>query len=452
MNIRPLLIGLVGFFLVLGCKETTKIKGPAELYSVSMENTRSLLNIPVELNVKSLEASLNDELQGVLFEDRNFDDGDRMQLKAVKAGQITFKAGAQDIAYSLPLSLTMRYNTSFGILDAAGDIALDLKTSYLIQPDWSIQTQTEIVSHKWLKKPILQVGSLNVPIGFVIDAVLKNTRKALGKEIDEIVGETLGLNRVVADTWDMLYQPLLLEPQYSAWLQVNPTSIGMTPITLHQNILSATVIVEAKPLVSIGPRPVDRKPDPLPPFTQYNATTPGFNLVINTSINWEEAERIAKKQMLGEVYSAGKRKVKVEDLNLYGNADKVVIDTKLSGSYNGSIFLTGKPEYDAFTNRISIRQLDYTLDTKNFLVKSGGWLLRTTIKNRIQDNLNFLLSYNLSEMKNMLQSELNMYKLAPGLRMEGLMKDLRIGSIILTKEGIQVGVQLEGNLKIMVAK
>jgi hypothetical protein len=243
-----------------------------------------------------------------------------------------------------------------------------------------------------------------------------------------------------------------LEPQYSAWLQVNPTSIGMTPITLHQNVLSATVIVEAKPLVSIGPRPVDRKPDPLPPFTQYNATTPGFNLVINTSINWEEAERIAKKQMLGEVYSSGKRKVKVEDLNLYGNADKVVIDTKLSGSYNGSIFLTGKPEYDAFTNRISIRQLDYTLDTKNFLVKSGGWLLRTTIKNRIQDNLNFLLSYNLSEMKNMLQSELNMYKLAPGLRMEGLMKDLRIGSIVLTKEGIQVGVQLEGNLKIMVAK
>jgi hypothetical protein len=452
MNIRPLLISLVGLFFLIGCKQSAKIKGPAELYNVSMENKRSLLNIPIEVNVKELENSLNNELQGVLFEDKNFDDGDRMMLKAVKAGQIAFKAGAQDITYSLPIALTMRYNTGFGILDAIGDIALDLKTSYSIQPDWSIKTQTEIVSHKWLKKPLLQVGSMNVPIGFLIDAVLKNTRKALGKEIDEIVGETLGLNRVVADTWDMLYQPLLLEPQYSAWLQVNPTSIGMTPISMNQNILSAIIIVEAKPLVSIGPRPVDRQPDPLPPFTQYNATTPGFNLVINTQIGWEEAERIAKEHMLGEIYTSGKRKVKVEDLNLFGNADKVVVETKLSGSYNGSIYLTGKPDYDAFSNKIVIRDLDYTLDTKNFLVKSGGWLLRSTIKNRIQDNLNFLLTYNLGEMKNMLQSELNTYKLAPGLRMQGLMQDLKIGSIVLTKEGIAVNVQLEGNLKISVAK
>lgn len=452
MNIRLPFGSLLLVVTLWGCKSSTKITAPTETYLAPMENARSIFNIPIELDVEALESSLDEELQGVLFDDNNYNDGDRMRLRAEKIGAIQFRPGAQDIIYSLPLSLAVGYDTGLGILSAQGEITVDLKTAYQIQPDWSIQTQTVIAGHRWIKRPALQLGTFNLPIGTLVDAILRNTRKALGQEIDAIIGETLGLDNVVKNTWDLLFQPLLVAPDYSAWLQVNPTSIGMTPIVLRNKILSSTIIVEAKPLVSVGPRPADRSPDPLPAFTQYTAAAPGFQILVPTQITWEEAERIAKAQILGETYSAGKRKVTIENLELYGNSEKVVVNTKLAGSYNGSIYLTGKPVYHSEANRITIEDLDFTLETKNVLLKSAGWLLRTTIKNRIHDNLNFLVAQNLGDMRSMLESELNRYQLGAGLRLQGQVKDLTLGGIQLSQTGILLNAMLEGEVRITVAR
>ncbi|HPH21167.1 MAG TPA: DUF4403 family protein, partial [Haliscomenobacter sp.] len=284
-----------------------------------------------------------------------------------------------------------------------------------------------------------------------VDLVLNKTRKSIGREIDDVVKDYLGLSRVIQDTWDMMFQPLLVSPEYSAWLQVNPTSIGMTPVGIVNNALSTTIVIEARPLVNIGPRPEDKEAMQLPPLTMYTALAPGMEMYLNTTIAWEEAEKIAKQYVLGETYSSGKRKVTVQDLKLYGTNDsKVVVNTRLTGSYNGSIYLNGSPEYDLSANKIKIKDLDFTLDTKNVLMKGGAWMLRSTIKNRIQDNMNFLLKYNLEEMKNMLQAELNNYRLGSGLRMAGNIDRLEIGKLRLGPNGFNIGIEILGNLKVMV--
>ncbi|HOY19372.1 MAG TPA: DUF4403 family protein, partial [Haliscomenobacter sp.] len=443
---------LVLLAFLLACQTQRKIEPPMAIYASEPEEKRSVLHIPIELKISDLEETLNNELQGVLFNDNSFDDGDNMKIKATKLNKIGFKADNTSISFALPLALSIQYNGGiFGTLDATGDISLDLKTEYSIQPDWSIVTKTEISSYRWLRRPTLQMGSINVPIGSLVDLVLNKTRKSIGREIDDVVKDYLGLSRVIQDTWDMMFQPLLVSPEYSAWLQVNPTSIGMTPVGIVNNALSTTIVIEARPLVNIGPRPEDKEAMQLPPLTMYTALAPGMEMYLNTTIAWEEAEKIAKQYVLGETYSSGKRKVTVQDLKLYGTNDsKVVVNTRLTGSYNGSIYLNGSPEYDLSANKIKIKDLDFTLDTKNVLMKGGAWMLRSTIKNRIQDNMNFLLKYNLEEMKNMLQAELNNYRLGSGLRMAGNIDRLEIGKLRLGPNGFNIGIEILGNLKVMV--
>jgi len=295
------------------------------------------------------------------------------------------------------------------------------------------------------------MGSINVPIGSLVDLVLNKTRKSIGREIDDVVKDYLGLSRVIQDTWDMFYQPLLVSPEYSAWLQVNPTSIGMTPVGIVNNALSTTIVIEARPLVSVGPRPEDKEAEKLPPLTMYTALAPGIEMYLNTNVAWEEAERIAKEQVLGETYSSGKRKVTVQALKFYGSKDnKVVVSTRLTGSYNGNIYLTGTPELDQNSNKIKIKDLDFTLETRNVLMKGGAWLLRTTVKNRIQDNMNFLLKYNLEELKNMLQAELNNYRIGSGLRIAGDVHRLEIGQLRLSSTGFNIGLDIAGDMKVTV--
>lgn len=446
-------LGLLIFLAAtLACQTQRKIEPPMELYASEPEEKRSVLHIPIELKIADLERTLNEELQGVLFNDNSFDDGDNMRLKATKLGNIGFKADNKSISFSLPLALDIQYNAGIlGTLNALGDISLDLKTEYSIQPDWSIVTKTEISGYKWLKRPTLQMGSINVPIGSLVDLVLNKTRKSIGREIDDVVKDYLGLSRVIQDTWDMFYQPLLVSPEYSAWLQVNPTSIGMTPVGIVNNALSTTIVIEARPLVSVGPRPEDKEAEKLPPLTMYTALAPGIEMYLNTNVAWEEAERIAKEQVLGETYSSGKRKVTVQDLKFYGSKDnKVVVSTRLTGSYNGNIYLTGTPELDQNSNKIKIKDLDFTLETRNVLMKGGAWLLRTTVKNRIQDNMNFLLKYNLEEMKNMLQAELNNYRIGSGLRIAGNVHRLEIGQLRLSSTGFNIGLDIAGDMKVTV--
>ena len=63
---------------------------------------------------------------------------------------------------------------------------------------------------------------------------------------------------------------------------------------------------------------------------------------------------------------------------------------------------------------------------------------------------NFLLKYNLEEMKNMLQAELNNYRLGSGLRMSGNIDRLEIGKLRLGPNGFNIGIGILGNLKVMV--
>ena len=160
-------LGLLIFLAAtLACQTQRKIEPPMELYAAEPEEKRSVLHIPIELKIADLERTLNEELQGVLFNDNSFDDGDNMRLKATKLGNIGLKADNKSISFSLPLALDIQYNAGIlGMLNALGDISLDLKTEYNIQPDWSIVTKTEISGYKWLKRPTLQMGSINVPIG-----------------------------------------------------------------------------------------------------------------------------------------------------------------------------------------------------------------------------------------------------------------------------------------------
>jgi len=64
--------------------------------------------------------------------------------------------------------------------------------------------------------------------------------------------------------------------------------------------------------------------------------------------------------------------------------------------------------------------------------------------------MNFLLQYNLEEMKNMMQAELNNYRLGAGLRIAGNVNRLEIGTLRLGTNGFNIGLDIFGDMKVTV--
>lgn len=450
------------FFLIcviicslLACKTTQNQQSqppkPMEQYNpLPPESRISTIHIPVRVNMKEFQKSLNTQLNGVLYEDNDIKDGDKMMVRAEKLEDIHLGMSAQTIQYRVPLKLWIRYDLGITEVEANGDIALKLKTDFKIKDDWTLETITDIESYEWLKQPKLKLVGVTLPVGFIADMVLKNSKKTLANSIDKLVKDSFNLRKMVGDSWDQLFDAVLIAPAYNTWLQVNPQSIGMSAIVTKNDSLLSTIFVETRPKVTIGEKPKRENASSLPPFKIKQVNQDDFTLVVSTDVPYKEAEKLAKEQLVGDTFTEGKRSVKVEDLELYGQGNLLIVNTKLSGNYNGSIYLSGKPFFNPNKNTVEIRDLNFTLETRNFLYKSAAWLLKGTLRKSIENNMQFLLDYNLKELKNQLQKQLTDYKIAQNIFLNGQLNELIIQDAFLAPESIRVDIAIKGKVNLEV--
>ena len=449
---RPLLFLLsVGMAGLIACKSSRPLERPVERYEELATPIPSVVNIPVSIDLIELERTLNQQLPPVLYEDNDLNDGDRMMLRALKQGDIRLRIDSQKVKYQIPLLLWVRYDAGITNVEANGEIELDMTTEFNINPDWSFSTKTDLVNHRWLREPNLRMGMMSLPVGSVMNVVLRNGRHYLTDLIDEQVRESLRLEGLIGSVWKQMYDPMLLAEQYNTWLTVNPKRLAMTPLRTEGNSISTTIVVESMPEIKVGARPnrLTVAP-PLPPLQFVNQGRDDFLINLTTEVSYAEAERLAREQLRGETFESGKYAVTVEDIEIYGSGNNLVVNTSLSGSYNGSVYLAGEPVYNPRKNSIEVEDLDFTLETKNFLHRSGSWLLRGTIRRKIEENMQFLLDYNLEDMKQQIQQQLDAYQLTEGVVLNGRLRELTIRNVYLTPQAVMVNVGMTGGVNLRV--
>lgn len=287
------------------------------------------------------------------------------------------------------------------------------KTTYTLNADWSLNTYTEVEYHEWLTKPVLKTGLGNVGIETIANLALNRSKKTLSQTLDRTISQQFTLKPYVQEAWNALQAPVLLDEQYRMWVKTTPISIGMTPLVSDWTTIRAKIAVDCLNDVTFGEKPTFRENSNLPNLTHINDAPEEFQVRIATDVPFAEAERLAKTMMVGQVFESGNNKVTVDDIQLWGNNDRVVVNSKLSGSFNGNIYFIGKPVMNVEKNRIEVTDLDFHTDTRSFLLKSASWLFSGPIKKRMREAMTFPLDENISELKKSVQQTLNYYPISP---------------------------------------
>ncbi len=442
---------LIFFSLLVfsGCK-TSQPARPAEYYeNLSTEAPVSTINIPIRIHKNELLQSINQQIGEILFEDNNLAD-DGMMIRAKKKGNITVEINDQEIRYRVPVDLWVKKDVMISYVEAEGAIALDFVTRYSIKNDWSLQTNTQISSYDWTRKPIVKLGFANLEITPIANAFLNQAKDDLAKSIDTEVKNVLDLRKEIETAWKEMQEPILLSDEYASWLTLNPQSIGMTPLKADGNMIQSTIVVETRPSVALGEKPKAGKAGKLPAFSYRSVDNEDFTLYLDADIPFKEAQRLSRQSMVGEQFTYGKKSVTVEDIELYGQGNKLVVNTKVKGSYNGNVYFEARPEYNAKKNKIDLEDVEFDFSTQKTLMKSASWLLKGPMKRKVQESLNFYLNYNLEDTKAMIQKEMQNYQLAPGVSMNGLLNELSVSHVYIAAEAIRVRIGLKGNLKLEV--
>ena len=412
----------------------------------------SIINIPVSININDVEGVINKRAQGLLYEDNDMEnnDNDQLMVSLKKDGDIRLRLESQQVFYTVPLSIWIKKGVLLGAVEAEGSLFLYFRTDFEVGEDWSTQTQTYLERHEWRRKPKAKLGGVELPVQFVADRILKRGKQSLGKAIDQQIQKKLELRKYIEEAWVKIQEPVLLSEEYGMWMKLAPKRISMTPLETHGDLIKSTVSIESGTEVLIGEKPEAEKNLQLPTFQQFPHSDDDFVMNINVNVPFEEAEKIARAFVIGETFSNGGQEISVEDLQLSGKEELLAIFVKVSGSYNGSINLTGKPVFNAQSKTIEMEDLDFGLETRNFIFKSISWLFKKGLLKKIEKGLRFPLEDKIEEIKALIKEKLQDYEIAPHIRLQGTLEGVDVGETSLDSQALYVKIQSHGKVNVRV--
>lgn len=452
------------------CKTATKTtpKAPMEEYQYSdkeLQNEKhlSVLNLPVEIPVAEIENQLNQKLKGLIYEDKSYEDdgNDNLKARVWKINPIKMVALESSFLFEVPLKVWVSAGykisplgmTMSGYKDTEFSIKIRLISKIALTPDWKVKSETYVDSYDWITEPSVKVAGINIPIKSMVSRMLNKNFEKITDAIDEQVAENIELKSNVEVAWNLAHQPVMLAKEFDTWLVIKPTGIVMTPLLAKNGVLKSvigingytqTITSAVKPTVPVSPK--------LPDLKIVDNVSDNFRVSLISLVSYEEAGRQATNRFKGEKFSflGGKYSVQVTSVEMYGQNEKLIIKAGLSGSMNGHIFLKGVPHYDPATQQLSLKGLDYDLDTRNSILKTANWLLQGQFARMMEKKMVFPVGEQIGDAKKTIQTALANYKVVDGVLIKGTLTDIIPDKVYLTPKHIYSVVFAQGKVNLRV--
>jgi len=442
-----------------GCKTALHTVAPEEKYEeVDFSPQVSSFSIPLDLSIPEMQALANKYTQGILYEDNNMED-DNFMVKVEKHSPITLSLYGNEIQYRVPLKVWLKGGTSLNALgfslsddeEAEGSLALIFRTKVDFDAFWNIQTTTRFISYEWLVQPKFSIPLLTVPFKIVADRMIKSQQTSIAAMIDEQVKKNVNTRKYIETAWDYMHQPINLSTDPPTWLKLQPKELFVSPFTSDAQHLYVTVGLKAITETVIGKQPVLTRSN-LPNYKVEKNQSPAYNIQLAVNISYEDVTEMSRKYLKGQVYTFnnGKKKIVIEDVSFYGNAEKMVAEVMLSGSLNGKVYLKGLPVYDSLSRKVVFSQLDFDLDTKNKLTKSANWLAHDILVKKMAPYFSYYIGDQLDSAAVEARAHLKSKQLHPNFVVDGTLEKLQPADIVLTKEGIIALVNAKGVIRLFV--
>jgi len=464
LKLPSYLITILLVFLISSCSTSNKIAAlkpePDDASPLVYETTPSFINLPISVKLKDVENQTNALLNGLIYEDDNIDD-DNIQMKIWKLAPITIEndkeSNGEKIKTALPLKAWIKYRIGTktlgvelynykefnlnGIVTLVSDVSLT---------NWKLNTKTELKSLAWNESPTMTVFGKNLPVTYLITPAIKIFRSKIEKNIDAAIEKSMDFKPNVLAALEKICLPFQMSEAYESWLRITPIEIYSTNAILKNDRFLMEMGMKCTMATLIGNKPeskFDASKIVLKPVTKIPNQITANIAAVST---FAEASKIMTKNFAGQEFGSGSKKVKVQKVDIWHKNDKMVIALDVLGSVNGTIYLTGFPQYNVQTKEVYFDKLDYALDTKNKLMRTANWLAQGLVLRKIQESCRYSIVPNLEEGKQSMAAYLKNYSPMPGVFVNGKIEEIQFQKIQLTNKAIIAFVKVNGTVNVSV--
>lgn len=420
---------------------------------------KSSLTMPVRIPLSEISNMVNNSVGNLIYQDDSYTDNnnDQFKIKVWKTKPIKLSGGKnQNVIIEVPLKIWAEKGIGtlgvYSYQNTTFETVMYFSSSILFNSNWSIVTTTKPMGFKWVTKPVLDYGRIQIPITPIVESNLKEQQAEFCKTIDKQMASQLNFQQYAVMAWNLFSQPFNVSEEYNTWLKVSPLSVNISPLSFYADAIDANIGIDTYSETFTG-----QKPAASPNIT----TVTNFNYVQNlpdkfllqttANVPFSEATAIAKNMFLNKEFDfrEGKSKIKITDIKVYGEEERIMIEAKTEGTVEGTSFISGIPVYDPAKRKIVLSETKFKLKTKNILQKTATFLFQGKIVKMIQEEYGIPTQELEDSSKKSIEETFNKeyYK---GLKMSGRVYALKPSKILLNPSGITAVIDTQASLRLMV--
>ncbi len=319
-------------------------------------------------------------------------------------------------------------------------------SSFGIEPDYKLKLYT--VRKDPLPKDKCEVCFWGQDITKQVMNGLKEELDDSKKSLDKTYGVT-DLRSRFQQVWDQLNKSYDLYGL--GWLQINPSQFRINQFAIIKDSLNISLGLTARPRISFE-KPSDTK-SKIPAMGPF-ASKKGFSIVLDAVLSYDSLSQIMNKNLAGKVFDFKKGFIKkkfiLDSCRVYGGGfDKMIIRIHFSGTNSGIFYLVGRPVFNPEKRLLEIKEVDFDINSKNFLLGSADWLFNKKITKEIIKQSRFDLGAYIDTAKLTMNQQLNR-ELAKGVKSAGTINDITLTGIYPLQQYLIIRSKCEGELAIKV--
>lgn len=457
-SIAVAILILISF--LTGCSSVQKINSlkpePDDAKPITYKSTYSFIKLPVTLQLKDVQSQTNRIFNGLIYEDTIITDDD-IQMKVWKLAPVSITDEKGKIKTVLPLRAQVKYRIGTDKLgvslynvrefNLSGNVTV---ISDVQLRNWKLNTVSKLRSLEWNESPSTTILGKQVPITYIINPTLRYFKADIEKSIDDAISESIDFKPMVLDALQTVSEPFQISETYETWLRVIPTELYTTEAVLKNDKISLDMGMKCQIQTLIGRKPAsqfDREKIVLKPVSKMPDRISANIAAVSTYI---DASKILTNNFAGEEFGSGNKKVKVIKVALWHKSGKMVIALDLIGSLQGTVYLTGYPQYNSQTKEIYFDQLDYAVETKSAVMRTANWLASGFILNKIKENCRYSIAPNLAEARQNMVEYLQNYSPTEGVFVNGTVGEIEFDKMELGNKAIIAFLKIDGEVRITV--
>jgi len=452
---KSLKIGLFVLSIVVllgsGCvsKKRNKVDTTIETYQSPIKQSSvrySEIHLPITFQKSVLSELMNISLDS-LIESGILSEVDGMQVIIERADDCYVEASERDILANIPLKITVVKRVLMAKVKAMGSVNLMTSTAFDIDPFWNVKTQTQLIDYQWTKPMKVVSGIGGFSIEGIANSIIENSKQKLTDQVDDALSNKVRIQEYVDKVTKQVRNPIKVDEPYNGYIQVSPDTIMLAGFQNDADIIRNVVTFNVNSKLHAS------KPEAgifkgLPRFEWTDIEADSSTLALPVEITYQQIQDVVSSYIVGQTFTDDKRSITIKSLDIRGSGKHIQAIADVEGSFNGTLLISGIPEYDRDNKLLYAKEIDVKVQTKNVIQQAAAWLGKGIIKSKLEELLRFSLKDQMDGIQDLIDSNLESLVAAKGVEMQVTLNEIDIDEFLLLPDYIQSTILVDAVLKV----